>query len=265
MNVMNVPVVKYSDHSHSLESEQVAMEEPLEIYIDDEQFYMTMRLPGEEIPLAIGLCFTEGIIRSMDDVSGANFCSDLSANKVNIYLSDKKKNEGPLLKKQKRFTTYSSCGVCGSDMVEDLAGSIDKIPVKTKVEFSKLLQMQRVIVDKQDVHRLTRGTHAAGIFDVQGNLLSFSEDVGRHNALDKAIGKLLLEKNIHVASIVHLSSRLSYEMVMKSVRLGAEILTGVSSATSLAVEVAKAMGLTIIGSLRENRGNVFTYPERLVT
>jgi FdhD protein len=112
---------------------------------------------------------------------------------------------------------------------------------------------------------VTRGTHAAGIFDGLGNLLSFSEDVGRHNALDKAIGKILFERKIHEAAIVQLSSRLSYEMVMKSVRLGAEILTGVSSATSLAIELANSMGITLVGSLRDNRGNVFSYPERLTT
>jgi FdhD protein len=265
MNVLSIPVVKYSDHDNSPANEQVAMEEPLEIYIDDEPFYMTMRLPGEEIPLAVGLCFTEGIIRSMEDVSGANYCSDMSANKINIYLSEKRKKEGPLLQKQKRSTTYSSCGLCGTDMIEDLGKSLQKVEKKITIEFSKLTQMQEIIVEKQDVHRVTRGTHAAGIFDGLGNLLSFSEDVGRHNALDKAIGKILFERKIHEAAIVQLSSRLSYEMVMKSVRLGAEILTGVSSATSLAIELANSMGITLVGSLRDNRGNVFSYPERLTT
>lgn len=128
-----------------------------------------------------------------------------------------------------------------------------------------LSRMQQALVEKQDVHRATRGTHAAGIFDAKGGLLSFAEDVGRHNALDKAIGKLVLERRVGEAAVVQLSSRLSYEMVMKSVRLGAEILVGVSAATSLAVEVGRRMGLTLVGSLRNNRGNVFTHPERLVT
>jgi len=264
MNVLNTPVFKFSDHDYSATTENVAMEEPLEIYIDDEPFYMTMRLPGEEIPLAVGLCFTEGIISSRDDLSGANYCSDMSANKINIYLSEKKRKEGPLAQKQKRSTTYSSCGLCGTDMIEDLGKCLRPIEKTITIEFTRLPEMQRVLVEKQDVHRATRGTHAAGIFDARGNLLSFSEDVGRHNALDKAIGKLVFEQKIHQAAIVNLSSRLSYEMVMKSVRLGAEILTGVSSATSLAIDLAKAMGITLVGSLRDNRGNVFTHPERLI-
>jgi len=101
-------------------------------------------------------------------------------------------------------------------------------------------------------------------FSIQRQLLSFAEDVGRHNALDKAIGKILLEGKIREAAIVHLSSRLSYEMVMKAARLRAEILTGVSAATSLAIQVAEAIGITLVGSLRDDRGNVFTHPERLI-
>lgn len=265
MNVLNVPVTRYTDHGSTVEGEQLAMEEPLEIHIDGERFYMTMRLPGEEIPLAVGLCFTEGIIGSVDDLAGASYCGDLSANKIDIRLNDKEKRETVLAQKRRRSVAYSSCGICGSDMVEDLACSINKIKIKTTIEFSMLSRMQQTLVEKQDVHRATRGTHAAGIFDAKGGLLSFAEDVGRHNALDKAIGKLVLERRVGEAAVVQLSSRLSYEMVMKSVRLGAEILVGVSAATSLAVEVGRRMGLTLVGSLRNNRGNVFTHPERLVT
>jgi len=148
-------------------------------------------------------------------------------------------------------------------MIEDLTGSIAKIEKKMTIEFSKLFPMQQTMVGMQDVHHGTGGTHAASIFDAQGTFLSFAEDVGRHNALDKAIGKILLEGKIHEAAIVHLSSRLSYEMVVKTARLGAEILTGVSAATSLAIQVAQALGLTLVAFLRGNKGTVFTYPERL--
>lgn len=264
MSVLEVPVVKYTDHDHTPASETVAMEEPLEIYIDGESFYTTMRLPGEEIPLALGLCFTDGVIQSMDDVSGANYCSELSANRINIYLSDAKRKKGPPVRRHKQSISYSSCGVCGSDMIEDLSGSIARVDKKVTIGFSELFPMQQIMAEKQEVHHATGGTHAASIFDARGGFLSFAEDVGRHNALDKAIGKILLEGRIPEAAIVHLSSRLSYEMVMKTARLGAEILTGVSAATSLAIQVAQALGLTLVATLRAPRGNVFTYPERLV-
>ncbi len=262
MNVLDVPVVKCSDEGFLHITEQVAIEEPLEIYIDNLPFYMTMRLPGEEVALALGLCFTDGLITSMDDVSGANYCSDISTNKVNIFLSDTRK-ERPVRERPKQFTSYSSCGLCGSDMIRDLTASISKIEKTVTVAFPELFAMQDVMVEKQAARRSTGATHAASIFDARGNFLSFSEDVGRHNGLDKAIGKLLLDGRIGEAKIVHLSSRLSYEMVMKAARLRAEILTGVSAATSLAIQVADALGITLIGSLRNPSGNVFTYPERV--
>jgi FdhD protein len=263
VNVLEVPVVKYRDNDRDYITEQVAVEEPLEIYIDNQPFYMTMRLPGEEVPLALGLCFTDGLITSMSDVAGANFCGEISRNRVNVFLSDERRKR-PVRERPKQFTSYSSCGLCGSDMILDLTQSIARIDAKTAVEFSALFPMQDIMVEKQEARRSTGATHAASIFDARGNFLSFSEDVGRHNALDKAIGKILFEGKIDEARIVHLSSRLSYEMVMKAGRLRAEILTGVSAATSLAIQVAEALGITLIGSLRDRRGNIFTHPRRIL-
>jgi len=264
VDVREVPVVKRSGGDVVRRVERVAMEEPLEVYIENEPFYTTMRLPGEEIALALGLCFTDGLMSSMDDIAGANYCGDVSANKVNLYLSDAKKEDGPLAPKRRQLTVFSSCGVCGSDLIGDLTKSIPVIEKRTKVEFSRLFSMQKTMVDKQKAHHLTGGTHAASLFDGQGGFLAFAEDVGRHNALDKAIGKLLLEGRVGEAVIVHLSSRLSYEMVVKAARLGAEIVTGVSAATSLAIETADALGITLIGTLRNPRGNIFTHPDRIL-
>lgn len=264
VDVREVSVVTYSGDGVVHKTERVAMEEPLEVYIENEPFYTTMRLPGEEIPLALGLCFSDGLIASMDDIAGANYCSDVSANKINIYLSDAKKKQGPLAQKRRQLTIYSSCGVCGSDMIGDLTMSIPVIGKRTTVEFSRLFPMQMIMVEKQKAHHLTGGTHAASIFDGRGGFLSFAEDVGRHNALDKAIGKLLLEGKVHEAAIVHLSSRLSFEMVVKAARLRAEILTGVSAATSLAIETAESLGITLVGTLRNPRGNIFTHPDRII-
>ncbi|HEX2966098.1 MAG TPA: formate dehydrogenase accessory sulfurtransferase FdhD [Syntrophorhabdaceae bacterium] len=263
MNLLNIPVLKYTGAVSSKIDEKVAVEEPLEIFINDESFYMTMRMPGEEIPLSLGLCFTEGIIDSMDDVAGANYCSDLSANKINVYLSEKKKKEGPISQRQKRFTTYSSCGICGSDMIRELGKSVSGIQEKTQMHISMMSVMQDALMAKQDAYRGTGGTHAAAIFSSAGDLLSFSEDVGRHNALDKAIGKLLFAGKIKDAAIVMLSSRLSYEMVMKCARLGVEILAGFSAPTSLGVELADKTGITLIGLVRGNKGNIYTHPDRI--
>ncbi len=263
-DVREVSVVRRSGDDVVRRTERVAIEEPLEVYIENESFYTTMRLPGEEIPLALGLCFTDGIITSMDDVAGADHCDDLSANKVTIHLSEARKKMGLPPRERRQPAMYSSCGVCGSDLIGDLTRSIPVVEKRTTVEFSRLFSMQRAMVDKQKAHHLTGATHAASLFDGQGGFLAFAEDVGRHNALDKAIGKLLLEGKVHEAVIVHLSSRLSYEMVVKAARLRAEIVTGVSAATSLAIETADALGITLIATLRNPRGNIFTHPDRIL-
>lgn len=263
MNVVTIPVIRYGDRRRTAVDDMVSMEEPLEIFVDDKPFQITMRLPGEEIPLAVGLCFSQGIIGSMDDLEGANYSSEESPNKINVYLSSARKREYSFDVTSKRSVTCSSSGICGYDMVKDVNKSIGKIERQLTVPFSMLSQLQKVVEEKQEVFRVTGGTHCAGIFDGEGRLLSFSEDVGRHNALDKVIGKVLLARQVNEAAIVILSSRLSYEMVQKTARLGVPILAGASSATSLAVDLAKTVNLTLIGFLRANRGNVYTCPERI--
>jgi FdhD protein len=265
MSTGKVLIIKFSDTERIQTDDLVTLEEPLEIYIDNEPFYMTMRMPGDEILLALGICFTDGIINSMEDVTGVNYCSDISQNKINVYLSPMINKEDRLKKKRRRSTAYSSCGICGTDMIEGIAVSKDRIEERIKMGASDISEMQKVMQENQIIFPVTGGTHAAGIFSAERELLAFSEDVGRHNALDKAIGKLLFSRSIKKAAIVVLTSRLSFEMVQKAARLGAEIVCGVSSPTSLAIELAKTVNLTLIGFLRGNRGNIYTCPERITT
>ncbi len=264
-HIGTVPIVRLTKGELVRTEDVVTIEEPLEIFIDDEQFYMTMRMPGEEIPLALGICFTDGIIDSMDDVAGANYCSDVSRNKINIYLSPAKKKAGSLKQRQRRFPAYSSCGICGTDMIEEFSNPLARIGQTITMDISRIAAMQRIAQEKQEVFPATGGTHAAAIFSAAGELLSSSEDVGRHNALDKAIGKLLFSRAVSKAAVVILTSRLSFEMVQKTVRLGAEILCGASPPTTLAIELADKTGLTLIGFFRGDRGNIYAHPERIWT
>jgi len=265
MSTGKVPIIKFSDSERIQVDDVVTIEEPLEIYIDNEPFYTTMRMPGDEILLALGTCFTDGIIDSMEDVAGVNYCSDISRNKINVYLNPLVNKEDRLKKKQRYSTTYSSCGICGTDMIEGITSFTCRIKQNVTMDISGISNMQKIMQEKQVVFPKTGGTHAAGIFSTEGELLSFSEDVGRHNALDKAIGKLLFHRNIKKAAIVVLTSRLSFEMVQKAARIGVEIVCGVSSPTSLAIELAKKVNLTLIGFLRGKRGNIYTCPERITT
>lgn len=265
MNTDIVSVIKFSDTENIQVDDVVTVEEPLEIYIDNEPFYTTMRMPGDEILLALGMCFTDGVIDSMEDVTGVNYCSDVSLNKINVYLSPAINKEDRLKNKQRHSTAYSSCGICGTDMIEGITGNKGRIKHRITIDAADISGMQKAMQENQIIFPVTGGTHAAGIFSADRELLAFSEDVGRHNALDKAIGKLLFSRSIRRAAVVVLTSRLSFEMVQKAASLGAEIICGVSSPTSLAIELAKTVNLTLIGFLRGKRGNIYTCPERIKT
>ncbi len=124
MSTADVPIVRLKDQQVFREDDKVVMEEPLEIFIDDQPYYVTMRLPGEELPLALGLCHSEGIIDSIDDTLSVNYCQDVASNRINVYLSPARKELAAAKLKQKRSTAYSSCGICGKEIVEDIVVSL---------------------------------------------------------------------------------------------------------------------------------------------
>jgi FdhD protein len=263
MSIVDIPIIRYENGQHASTHDNVAAEEPLEIFINDKPFHMTMRLPGEEIPLAVGFLFTEGLINLIDEVLTVSHCKDVSSNRINIYLKVSQNNSSsPLL--TRRSPSYSSCGICGKDLISDLSMSLPKIGKTIAITFPRLAKLQDMLMKDQQIFRNTGGTHAAGIFNEAGTLLGLSEDIGRHNALDKAIGKILLTRKTAEAKILILSSRLSYEMVTKAARLGIEIITGVSSATSLAIDLAQNVEMTLIGFHRGQRGNIYTCSERII-
>jgi FdhD protein len=263
MSTVDVPIVRYKDQQVIREDDRVVVEEPLEIFVNDEPYYVTMRLPGEELPLALGLCHSEGVIDSMDDTLGVNYCKDIESNRINVYLSPERKELAAAKLKQRRATAYSSCGICGKEIVEDIVVSLKLIAATVRVEFLFLRRLQEAVRESQELFHATGGTHAAAIFNRTGELLAFSEDVGRHNALDKAIGKVLFARKVKDAAISILSSRLSYEMVQKAARLGIEVLAGASAPTKLAIDLAQKVNLTLIGFLRKDRCNIYTCPERV--
>jgi len=261
---VEVPIVRWKNGESAEGPDVVSVEEPLEIFVDGEPFYVTMRTPGEDIPLVAGLCFAEGIIESIDDVGTIGRCEEISANRTNVFLSPGRKKEGAAAARPKKTATYSSCDICGKDLIEDIAGVMAKVKHEITVPFARLIELREELGANQHSYNKTGGTHAAAVFSRDGRMLAISEDVGRHNALDKSIGKVLLAGLRNEAAIAILSSRLSYEMVQKAARFGIEILAGVSAPTSLGVELARSINLTLIGFLRSNRGNIYTCPERVI-
>ncbi len=236
------------------ERDAVAVEEPLEIRVDGEPLSVTMRTPGHDEELALGFLFGEGLI---DGPRRAGLSDDLAANAVEV--------EGPLLRDPgaRRFYTTSSCGVCGKGALEEVAVTSEPAPPGPQLARDLLVSLPDRL--PQPTFERTGGTHATGLFDTAGALLIGREDVGRHNAMDKVVGRALLDGLLPLHDrVLCVSGRLSFELVQKAAVAGAPILVGVGAPSSLAIELAADRNLTLAGFTRAGRTNVYTAPGRIL-
>ncbi|MHB1837393.1 MAG: formate dehydrogenase accessory sulfurtransferase FdhD [Solirubrobacteraceae bacterium] len=233
--------------------DEVAVEEPLEIRVDGSPVAVTMRTPGHDEELALGFLHGEGLI---DGPRDAGPSADLAANIVEV--------SGPLLHgtQQRRFYTTSSCGVCGKGALDEVAVHAPRVsdgPVVSRALLAELPDRMR-----QPVFERTGGVHAAGLFDPRGGQLIVREDVGRHNALDKVVGRALLDGLVPLSgSVLCVSGRLAFELVQKAAVAGAPILVGVGAPTSLAIELAHDRGITLAAFARGASVNVYTHAQRV--
>jgi FdhD protein len=232
----------------------VAVEEPLEIRVDGEALAVTMRTPGHDEELALGFLLGEALIDAARPVS---LTDDLAANTVDVA--------GPLLRDPgvRRFYTTSSCGVCGKGALEEVAVHAPELPDGPAVARELLAALPERL--EQPGFERTGGLHATGLFDASGSPIFVREDVGRHNAMDKVVGRALVEGLLPLHEhVLCVSGRLSFELVQKAAMAGAPILVGVGAPTSLAIQLADDRGLTLCGFARAGAVNVYTRPERVV-
>jgi FdhD protein len=235
--------------------DEVAIEEPLEIRVDGEALAVTMRTPGHDDELALGFLVGEGLL-ARDEPRAAGPTADLAGNIVEVA--------GPLLREpaQRRFYATSSCGVCGKGALEEIAVVAEPLPDGPAVERALLAQLPDRL--RQPGFQKTGGLHATGLFTADGELVCVREDVGRHNAMDKVVGRALLDGALPLHDrVLCVSGRLSFELVQKAVVAGAPILVGVGAPTSLAIQAAEDRGLTLAGFARGGRANVYAHPQRV--
>ena len=235
------------------EEDFVAVEEPLEIRVDGAPLAVTMRTPGHDEELALGFLFTEGLI---DVPRRAGLTGDLAANTIEV--------EGPMSHDPgtRRFYTSSSCGVCGKGALEEVA--VHAPPAAPGPEIDRALLATLPDRLRQPTFERTGGLHATGVFTPDGELQCVREDVGRHNAMDKVVGRALLDGVVPLhGRVLCVSGRLSFELVQKAAVAGAPILVGVGAPSSLAVSLAADRGMTLAGFARRGRVNVYTGPERV--
>jgi FdhD protein len=244
----------YATVEHDGVTDQVAVEEPLEIRIAGRPMAVTMRTPGHDEELALGFCVTEGL----RPVSAAP-PADLAANTIEVDAA-----EFDPARIQRSFYTSSSCGVCGKGALEAIAVEAPRVESRLEAAFELLTTLPDRLREAQAAFAVTGGLHATGLFDAHGELLCLREDVGRHNALDKVIGWAFLEQRLPLSeAILCVSGRLSFELVQKAAVAGCPLLVAVGAPSSLAVELARDRGLTICGFARDSRLNVYTETWRI--
>ena len=220
-------------------------EEPLLIRIDEKPYSVVMRTPGEEVFHAAGFCLGEGIADSPDDFMTIGYCKDLDPNVIDIRLQPERRGKVRNLLERRGFVSQTSCGICGKEMIKDLYQVLTPAENGLKIEINSIFDCINKLPENQKYYKKTRGSHAAMIFDNQLEIISFAEDVGRHNALDKAIGKGFINRKLHEAAILILSSRISYELVQKAARAHLPIMISKSRPTALAAEMGKALNMTL--------------------
>jgi FdhD protein len=253
----------------------LATEEPMEIRLlageTKQTVAVTMRTPGADFELAAGFLYGEGIVNSPDDILKISYCvdSDLDAEQqYNIVNVELRGNRGYDLRPLERhFYTTSACGVCGKASLEQLElRGCPAIPPGPEVAPETIYGLPEKLREAQGLFDATGGLHAAALFDKNGELLALREDVGRHNATDKLVGWALLEGRLPLSDhIVMVSGRSSFEILQKCLTAGVPIVCAISAPSSLAVDVAKGFGMTLVGFLREGRFNVYAGSDRILS
>jgi FdhD protein len=246
-------------------AEELIQEEPLSIRIQGNPYSVVMRTPGDENAHVAGFCLGEGIIDSADDIAQLAFCDASDANVVTVTLSPARRQQVEALLQRRGFVSQTSCGICGKELIKDLKQAIRPLKDATRIHLDAAQSCVHHLSRHQPLRRKTRSSHAAAIHDAQARLLAVAEDVGRHNALDKAIGKVLLAGGIRQAAFVVLSSRVSYELVQKTARARIPIILAVSRPTALAVDLASQLNMAIASFPRGSGYHAYCGEERLLT
>lgn len=228
-------------------------EEPLAIRIEGKPYSVVMRTPGDELAHAAGFCLAEGIVDTPDDISTISCCDDGDANVVTVTLNKSRRNEIVNILERRGFISQTSCGICGKEIVKDLYQMIQPVGDNTRIDAGSALECLENLSQYQPLRDKTRASHAAALFSSDFKLLSVAEDVGRHNALDKAVGRLFLDRTLEEAFLLALSSRISYELVQKAARARVPVILAFSRPTSLAVQLASKLNMTL-ACLAENSG-----------
>jgi FdhD protein len=268
-----VRIGRYEAGAWTSTGDEVAAEEPLQLLLDGEALSVIMRTPGNDIELALGLLHAERVITSLDDVASLRISVEsreseekidvrsdlLESNAVDVHL-----RATAVRRPRRSFLSSSACGVCGATTMDDLAHDHAPLGAGPVVDAKLLPPLADRLREQQRLFERTGGLHAAGLFTATGELTTLREDIGRHNAVDKVVGRAVLDRGVPISKgVLAVSGRAGYEVVQKAIAAGIPILVAVGAPSTLAVATAVRFGLTLVGFMRGERFNVYSGPERV--
>ena len=259
-------VTEWEDGRVRKVQDSLAAEEPLEIRVGGVPLTVTMRTPGNDLELAAGFLLTEGIIESADQIAGLRAKAPENGARSNVVEVELKDSEFDPAELQRNFYAASSCGICGKASIEAIrVRGLRQLDSGFHIDPEMLCRLPEALRSEQEVFSRTGGLHAAALFDGEGRLIALREDIGRHNAVDKIAGWALLEKKLPLSECVMLvSGRGGFEIAQKALAAGIPILASVSAPSSLAVKLARELGLTLVGFLRGRRFVIYSGEFRCV-
>ena len=267
-----VAIRRWDGESLRTVDDRVAAEEPLQISLDGKPLSIVMRTPGNDIELTLGLLWAERVITSRDQVVKVRVSAEsgeaepgvnvdtavIESNHVDVHLREGGRRP------ERSFMSSSACGVCGATTMADLALDFPVLQAGLRVRASALPPLADRLREGQAVFDATGGLHAAGLFSPEGEMIVLREDIGRHNAVDKVVGRALLDGGLPAAErLLAVSGRAGYEVVQKAVAAGIGVLVAVGAPSSLAVATALRFNLTLVGFLKRDRFNVYSAAERI--
>jgi FdhD protein len=259
--IRSVNVVRRGEPGVS--ADQVAVEAPLEVRVNGQPFSVIMRTPGADRELALGFLFSEGLVRGQADVARVDLDEDIGVVNV-VFERGRADAVAEALGQRRQVALHSSCGLCGRRSLETLEITAPPLALEWSVHAAIIDALPATLQAAQPAFAHTGGLHAAGLFDLEGRLAASAEDVGRHNAVDKLVGRMFEAGRLPLSRLLLLvSGRSSFEIVQKAWLGGIPLVAAVSAPSSLAVDLAARARMTLLGFVRDGRFNVYAHPERV--
>ncbi len=247
-----------------VKDQELILEEPLSLRIEGNPYAVVMRTPGDEINHAAGFFLSEGLVSHPDEFTTIGYCTEEGVNVVTATLTPRRRKKVENLLDRRGFVSQTSCGICGKELIKDIHQIVRPVSHEMQISSVSVGDCVQKLTDQQLLYHSTHGAHAALILDSQLLPLAFAEDVGRHNALDKAIGQAFMQNRLEQSNLAVLSSRISYELVQKAARAGLEMIVALSRPTSLAVELASQLKMTLIVHRPNGLITVFCGKDRII-